>query len=93
MDVRATEGLVNEDPEYLPPLNGKLVIAVVVPADVHQPNETAFHGLRDCKYPTLATIQLSNLIVVLPVVDHLPDLAIRRRFHDPRLQGCQQGQL
>jgi hypothetical protein len=60
------------------------VIPEVIPADVHQPDEVTFIGVRNRKYA--CKTWAVELPIVLLAGDLPPALSIRRRLNEPRFQ-------
>jgi hypothetical protein len=83
-DIGGMGRLLKEVPEDLPRRNHKLVTPEVIPADVHQPDESELLAARNrkCAGKPVAV----ELLVVLLAGDLLPVLPIRRRFDEPRFQ-------
>jgi hypothetical protein len=70
--------------EDLPPRNQKLVIPVVIPADVHQPDEAALHATRNHKCASRQPAV--DLAVVLLAGNLPPVLPVRPDLNQPRFQ-------
>jgi hypothetical protein len=83
-DIGEIGRLLDKVPEDLPRSNHKAVNPIVVPADIHQPDEAALSAARNRKCGgKSAAVQLS---VVLLAGDLPPALPVRRRLVEPRFQ-------
>jgi hypothetical protein len=79
-DIEGIGRLLDEGPEDLPHTNEKLVIPVVVRADVHQPDEATLSTARNRKCGSkpaaveLLIVLLAGWMPVLPIRRHLGEL-------------------
>jgi hypothetical protein len=84
-DIEGIGRLLDEGPEDLPHTNEKLVIPVVVCADVYQPDEATLSTARNRKCGSkpaaveLLIVLLARWLPVLPIRRHLDEL----RFQMP----------
>jgi hypothetical protein len=76
--------LLDEGPEELPRRNAKAVVPVVIPADLHEPDEAALLAVRDGE--SASKLRAVELLLVLLAGNLPPVLPVRRRLDEPRLQ-------